>query len=114
MANPDPAAPRSGGPIRRAPQTGEVVPARPRRRPDPDELDENPSHEDIERFGDPTRRCPECRKDVYDDVAICYHCGHAFSDHQLGSGKGRRNTVVIVVVVVLLAAFVLGAFWRIF
>lgn len=63
--------------IRRAPASGEVVPAP--QRPEPEELDEGPSAEDIARLDNPTRVCPSCGKDVFDDSEVCYHCGHHFS-----------------------------------
>lgn len=63
--------------------------------------DEGPSAEDVERFSDATRICPECNKQVFDDVAICYHCGHAFSSEP----KGTPVWVMIVAVVLLLAFF---------
>jgi uncharacterized OB-fold protein len=62
--------------------------------------DEGPSEADLERFGDATRRCPECGREVYDEAAICPHCGHAFSE------AARRPPVwAIVTVVVVIAAF---------
>ncbi len=39
---------------------------------------EAPSQEDVERFSDVTRTCPECKGEVHDDAEICYHCGHVF------------------------------------
>lgn len=41
---------------------------------------EEPSAEDIERFSDVTRTCPECKGEVHDDAEICYHCGHVFGE----------------------------------
>lgn len=93
--------------IRRAPASGDVVPARPRRQRPDDELDEGPLQEDIERFDNPTRVCPECKKDVFDDSAVCYHCGHAFENTAAGSTKPKPW--VLVVVVLLILAFVLAA-----
>lgn len=74
---------------------------------DEDGPDENPSPEDIERFGDVTRTCPECRKDVFDDAAVCYHCGHAFE--RTAAGSGRSKGWVVAVVIVLVGVMVLGA-----
>jgi predicted nucleic acid-binding Zn ribbon protein len=72
--------------LRHAPKTGDVVSSRPRKRADDDEIDEGPLDSDIERFSDPTRTCPECKKTVFDDVAICYHCGYAFeARHERGA-----------------------------
>ena len=94
--------PRNRG-IRRAPAVGDVVPAR--KRAQRDEFDEFPSEEDIERFNNVTRTCPECGKEVFDDAALCYHCGHAFERTTAGSTKGK--TWVIVTIVVIAVAFVL-------
>lgn len=68
--------------------------------------DEGPSEADIERFGDATRQCPECGREVYDEAEICPHCGHAFSR------EARRAPVwVVVTAVVVVAAFVLFVVW---
>jgi hypothetical protein len=98
---------------------GEPV-ARPKfgRRPmdDEDDLDELPSPEDIERFSDATRICPECNKQVFDDSAICYHCGHAFdrSTGAWGKSSGKQALWITIIVIILLATFLfftLGHFW---
>jgi hypothetical protein len=44
---------------------------------------EEPSAEDLERFSDVTRTCPECKNEVHDDAEICYHCGHVFGASSL-------------------------------
>lgn len=99
----DPQNPRR--PLRIAPRTGEVVQSRKRPQRTKEELDELPSEEDIERFGDQTRTCPECKKEVFDDAAVCYHCGHAFE--RTTAGSTRSPKWVIATVVVILAAFAL-------
>lgn len=88
---------------------GDVVPGRPRLRRPPDE---NPSADDIERFGDVTRTCPECKKEVFDDAAVCYHCGHAFERTAPGSSRGPMW--IIITILVLIAAFVITTFWSAF
>lgn len=93
--------------LRIGPRQGDVVPSRPRRAANTGELDEGPSQEDIERFGDQTRVCPECRKDVFDDSAVCYHCGYAFERTSAGSGKSKAW--VIAVAVLILITFIAGA-----
>jgi uncharacterized Fe-S cluster protein YjdI len=101
--NPDSA----GRGLRRAPASGEVVGRRSR--PGPyDSDDDGPSPEDIERFGGATRRCPECRKDVFDDTAVCYHCGHAFEGESAGAA-GRPKPWMIATVVVLVLGFLYAA-----
>jgi hypothetical protein len=91
--------------LRKAPVSGEVVGRRPARRDE--EFDEGPLQQDIERFDNPTRTCPECKKDVFDDSAVCYHCGHAFENTAAGSTKAKPWTVVVVVLII--AAFALVA-----
>ncbi len=105
-------APKPRNPLRIGPSSGDVVPSRPRPNRPPRELDEGPSDEDIQRFGDVTRTCPECRKEVFDDAAICYHCGHAFERTTAGSTSASKWMVITVVA--LLVAFALGALWRVF
>jgi hypothetical protein len=95
---------RRGG-LRRAPSGGDVVPSR--KRAVREEIDEGPSEDDVERFGDVTRMCPECGKDVFDDAAVCYHCGYAFE--RTTAGSTRSKTWVVVVVVVIVIAFVVLA-----
>ncbi len=79
-------------------------------RPDPtDELDEDPSPEDMERFGSATRTCPECKSEVYDDAEICHECGHAFS------GEAKSHPLMVPVMVAIIVAFVFGYLaWAIF
>ena len=59
----------------------------------------------MDRFADPTRTCPECNKEVSDDAAVCYHCGHAFERTTAGSAKSP-NWIVITIVLII-AAFAL-------
>lgn len=100
----------SGSGLRRAPLSGDVTSRRTVVR-DEDEFDESPQAADIERFSDVTRSCPECNKEVFDDSAVCYHCGHAFERTTAGSSK--TPAWVMITVVVLVAAMALGL-WRLF
>lgn len=93
--------------IRKAPRGGDVVDPRRRAGPDEDERDEGPLAEDLERFSGVTRKCNECGKEVFDDSAVCYHCGHAFE--RTTAGSTRTKTWVIVTICVLVAAFVIAA-----
>lgn len=93
-------------PIKRRGVGGEVAhrPAVTRR--DHSVVDGGPSEEDLERFGGVTRRCQACGKDVYDDAAVCYHCGHAMD----GADRDRRSpTWIVVTVLALLGALVASA-----
>lgn len=65
------------------------------------ELDEGPTPEDIERFSDVTRTCPGCKKEVFDDAEVCYHCGHVF---------GRADAKGLPVWAVVTVCAVLGGF----
>lgn len=65
--------------LRTAPAGGEVVNRCCGKDLGPVEDHEAPSEEDIARFGDVTRTCPNCREEVYDDAEVCYHCGEAFA-----------------------------------
>lgn len=106
--NPDPSGRGDRKAIRRAPASGDVVGRRSRPGPYDDEDDDGPLAADIERFGGETRTCPGCGKEVYDDTAVCYHCGHAFEGTTAGS-PGKTKTWVVVVVLVMVAAFLLAA-----
>ena len=105
-------APKPRNPLRISPSSGDVVPSRPRPKRPPRELDEGPSEDDIERFSNVTRTCPECNKEVFDDAAICYHCGHAFERTTAGSSKSPKW--IIITVILILAAFAIGIFGRVF
>jgi hypothetical protein len=101
-----PRPPRS---LKLAPKEGEVVPGRPRLRRPPDE---NPSEDDIQRFGDVTRICPECNKEVFDDAAVCYHCGYAFE--RTTPGSSRAPKWIIFTILVVIAAFIIATLWGVF
>lgn len=106
----DPAFLERLGKLRKAPRSGEVVerPRPPRRAPE--ERDDDPLEQDVERFSGVTRRCPSCNKDVFDDSAVCYHCGHAFE--RTTAGSSRTPTWVIVTALVLVAGFVIAVVLR--
>ncbi len=55
---------------------------------------EGPSQEDIQRFGDVTRTCPACRKEVFDDAELCYHCGNAIEGASQGSAGVPKWVIV--------------------
>lgn len=66
-------------------------------RPNPPEGD-GPRPEDIDDFGDVTRPCPKCGATLYDDVELCYKCGHA-----MGGELQSKPPVWMIVIVVLIA-----------
>lgn len=96
---------------------GEVLPtsaARPKARraaEEEDEISDLPQRADVERFSAVTRTCPACKKDVFDDVAACYHCGE-----YLDTSADRRGPPrwAIVVAGVLLLGLVLALVIRTF
>jgi hypothetical protein len=108
-----PGAPGRGGAApRRAPVSGEVEPStrgRSLRRGGDIEDDGGPSAEDIERFSHATRKCPNCRKEVFDDVDVCYHCGEAI----VQASKGPKPWVLIVVVLMIIG-FIITSVGRFF
>jgi uncharacterized protein (DUF983 family) len=108
MPAPDPRNPPKH--LRLSPKSGDVVPSR--QRPPRPERDENPSSDDIERFSDVTRTCPECNKEVFDDAAVCYHCGHAFE--RTTAGSTRSPKWVVITIVLVLVAFLFLAVQGIF
>ncbi len=73
--------------------------------------DEGPLEQDIERFSDVTRPCPACKKDVFDDAEVCYHCGHAFEGTSAGSGNGPPAWVMLAAGLVLVG-FMLALLFR--
>ena len=97
-ATPEDPAPRPLARRRRAVE-GRVEdrPAHPKR----SEFDEFPSEEDVERFGDVTFKCPECGTELYDDVELCWNCGHAIGA-RVHAGEGIPRWVMIVAVLVAL------------
>lgn len=70
--------------------------------------DEGPSPEDVARFGDVTRECPECKKQIHDDAAVCYHCGFAVEGGPRAAGASPKWAMVVAgIVLVGFAALIL-------
>jgi hypothetical protein len=90
--------------VRRKPVSGDVVPVRP---PRPDDDDEGPTAEDIERFGSVTVTCKECGQDLFDDAAVCWNCGRAVL---AGDRSGGLKPWVVLVAVLV----VIGLLWGYF
>jgi hypothetical protein len=76
---------------------------------DPDELDESPSEEDLERFGDVTQTCPQCGTELYDDVDLCWNCGHALMSRP--ARPPAALIVVLIVVLLVIGLLVFGRLW---
>jgi len=70
-----------------APREGEVVNRCCGKDLGPMHEHEEPSQEDIERFSGVTRTCPACKKEIFDDAELCYHCGAAVEGTAAGTGK---------------------------
>lgn len=74
-------------------------------------IDEGPLPGDIERFSGVTRTCPECGKEVFDDVTRCYHCDADMDTPGTRQSGGKPVWVVITAaigIVVLLLVLVRG------
>lgn len=69
-------------------------------------IDEDPSPEDVDRFGGETGFCPDCGEEIWDQAAACPACGSILGEtasrHPL-AGRARRLWIVIVAVIVLIA-----------
>ena len=89
---------------RRKAVTGDVVPSVRRPRP---EVDDGPSEEDIERFGGVTQACPECGTELFDDVTVCWNCGHVLSSVRSRGLPTWATIVVVLVVIAILIVWVL-------
>lgn len=67
-----------------------------------DELDESPQAADVEAFGDATVTCPKCKSTLYDDVDLCWKCGHALRGaDEAGGGRGAWVALVVVAAIVI-------------
>jgi uncharacterized OB-fold protein len=89
---------------RQPPVSGEVENYR---RDQDEELDEGPSAEDIARFSDVTVRCANCGTEMFDDVALCWKCGHAVGVDAKGPTGTGVPVWAIAAAVVVVIAFVL-------
>jgi len=65
---------------------------------------EGPSQADIARFSNVTRTCPACKKEVFDDVDVCYHCGEAIQ--ATTRAQGGMPTWAMITAGILLVGFV--------
>lgn len=76
--------------------------------PDDDEEDarDAPSEADVYRFSAQTRRCPRCRREVYDEIDLCPKCGFAFD----AEGPARPPWWVIAGTIGALAGMLLFFF----
>lgn len=96
--------------LRNAPRQGEVINQCCGKDLGPLREHEEPSEEDIERFSGVTRTCPSCKKEVFDDAELCYHCGEAIE----GTSQGVSGFPpwVVVTAALTLAAFVAVILFR--
>ncbi len=72
--------------------------------------DEDPSSEDLERFGGETAFCPACGAQMWDQAEICPRCGAwtAGPGHRTPLEAGRRRRVIVVVSLLAAAALLLA------
>jgi len=66
-----------------------------------EDIDEDPSDEDVAAFDRVTVTCPECKAELYDDVAVCWKCGHALAAPAKGPPAWAVVTAIGVLVVIL-------------
>ncbi|MCL4221435.1 MAG: zinc-ribbon domain-containing protein [Phycisphaerales bacterium] len=66
---------------------------------------DGPSAEDLDRFGDEFRTCPNCGRQIYDQAEICPYCGDAVLDRPVGLRWWVILAVVLLLVVLLVAIF---------
>lgn len=64
---------------------------------DPD----GPSAADLDRFGDELTHCPSCRRAIYDQMAICPHCGHALEEESSSISLWVVGWVIVLIVLLL-------------
>ena len=70
--------------------------------------DEGPTQADVERFSGVTRTCPACCKEVFDDAAICYHCGQAFDGSDARTALPRWALLTAAALLVAVLFFILS------
>ena len=63
---------------------------------------EGPSQADLERFSGVTRPCPQCGAELYDDVELCWKCGHALQE-----APGKAPWWIIAVAIVMVVGIVI-------
>ena len=71
-------------------------------------IDEDPSPEDLERFGHDTAHCPACGAEIWDQADLCPACGATVGDPVAGRPPLEdwfRRRWMILVAIVALAAF---------
>ncbi len=75
--------------------------------------DEEPSQEDIDRFGggsDQTGWCPDCGAQVYDEAEFCPDCGNQIGGRVLrrppAATEFHKRMMLLITVAVLVVFFV--------
>lgn len=71
--------------------------------------DEDPSDDDVDRFGGDTGWCPDCGREVWDEAWQCPHCGAVVEGRILrdppdavGSRISAKSVVVLVVLIIVI------------
>ncbi len=59
---------------------------------------DGPSAEDLDRFGDEFRTCPNCGHQIYDQAEICPHCREAIIDRPGSTPLWVWITVILALV----------------
>ena len=97
------------------PPAARIVRGGPLSRSSPPVIDEDPSPQDIERFGGDTAYCPACGAEVFDQAEACPACGSWIggateSRPPLDAARRRRWLVLagLAALAALLAAVILA------
>jgi hypothetical protein len=86
-------------------------------RDDDVDRDEDPSDEDLERFGGDTAWCPACDAEIYEDSVECPKCGemieqglaHRPDQHRPSQQKVTSLTAILLIVAIVIAGVFFGA-----
>lgn len=89
---------------RAAARRGQVI-----ERTTPDEFDDGPSDDDLDKFSSVTQACWRCGTELYDDATVCWNCQATVGP---GSGPTRGTPIWAIVLGIILAGVI--AFWAIF
>lgn len=73
-------------------------------------IDEGPSEDDLQRFGDDSGYCPRCGEQIWDNAEVCPACGDMVGGKVSSRNpiqRERRKQMFIVVAVIVLIAFLI-------
>ena len=71
--------------------------------------DEDPSDEDVDRFGDDSGFCPDCGREVWDEAWQCPHCGAVIEGRILrdppntaGSRISAKSVLALIATIIVI------------